>query len=229
MKINEMQTIENSPSYNFSSMKSDLLRELFEINQKIAKNEFDLWFNHPYEIEKDTQCFLKELIVENKDLIKRYSEEDLKASFIIPLLNKIKFRNIEKEWRDFYHAELCYKTDEFILKGYCDFYVSTGIFRPKSPYFFIQEFKQDKNTSHPETQLLAELICAVELNKIRLIKGAYIVGEIWNFVILERIEKHKYQYFVSPNFDSMRVDDLNKIYKNLRFVKKEIINIMDNL
>ena len=213
-------------SYNFSRIKRSALQKLVKINQKIIHSEFDHWFNSQYELNKEITIFLEELIVNNKDLIKRYSEEDLKASFIIPLLNKIKFRDIEKEWRDFYHAELSYKTKDFILKGYCDFYVSTGIFRPKKPYFFIQEFKQDKNTSHPETQLLAELICAVELNNMNFIKGAYIVGEIWNFVILERLEKHHYQYVVSQNFDSMRLDDLGEIFKNLLFVKDEIINIM---
>jgi len=222
-----MKNTKKIPSYNFSRMKSSFLRELVEINQRIPNDEFKHWFDYSYEIENNTNSFLKELIINNKDLIKRYSEEDLKASFIIPLLNKVKFRNIKREWRDFYHAEICYKADNFILNGYCDFYVSTGIFRPKKPYFFIQEFKQDKNTSHPETQLLAELICAVELNNSTFVKGAYIVGEIWNFIILERLEKHKYHYFVSQNFDSMRLDDLIKIYKHLEFIKQEIINIID--
>ncbi len=56
------------------------------------------------------------------------------------------------------------------------------------------------------------------------IKGAYIIGAIWNFVILEKLAEDKYQYFVSQNFDSTKIDDLKGIYKNLMFVKNEIIS-----
>jgi hypothetical protein len=45
-------------------------------------------------------------------------------------------------------------------------------------------------------------------------------------VILERIEKHKYQYYVSTNFDSTKIEDLKDIYKNLQCVKNEILNIV---
>jgi hypothetical protein len=57
-------------------------------------------------------------------------------------------------------------------------------------------------------------------------KGAYIIGAIWNFVILEKLGKNKYQYFVSQNFDSTKIEDLKDIYKNLLFIKNEIIEIV---
>jgi hypothetical protein len=61
-------------------------------------------------------------------------------------------------------------------------------------------------------------------------KGAYIVGAIWNFVILEKLDKNKYQYFVSDNFDSTKIEDLTAIYKNLLFVKDEIMqNHVDHM
>jgi len=37
-------------------------------------------------------------------------------------------------------------------------------------------------------------------------KGACIVGAIWDFVILEKIGKDKYQYNVSQNFDSTKIN-----------------------
>jgi H2-forming N5,N10-methylenetetrahydromethanopterin dehydrogenase-like enzyme len=77
-------------------------------------------------------------------------------------------------------------------------------------------------------ELLAELIAGVELNNWNTIKGAYIVGSIWNFVILERIEKYEYQYYVSQNFDSTKIEDLKDIYTNLLFVKNEIIQMVKN-
>jgi len=39
------------------------------------------------------------------------------------------------------------------------------------------------------------------LNHELEIKEAYIVGSIWNFVILEKLGTDKYQYVVSENFD----------------------------
>jgi len=57
-------------------------------------------------------------------------------------------------------------------------------------------------------------------------KGAYITGAIWRFVILEKIKKHQYKYFVSQNFDSTKIEDLKDIYKNLLFIKNEITEII---
>jgi len=101
--------------------------------------------------------------------------------------------------------------------------IAQGLFKSEKPYFFIQEFKQGKTRKDPEPQLLAELISAVELNDESAMQGAYIVGAIWNFVILEKIEKHQYQYFVSENFDSTKIEDLKAIYRNLLFIQQEIL------
>jgi hypothetical protein len=56
-------------------------------------------------------------------------------------------------------------------------------------------------------------------------KGAYITGGNWHFAILEKLEYHKYQYFISQNVDSTK--DLKSIYKNLLFVKNEILAMVD--
>uniref|UniRef100_UPI001C0C744B hypothetical protein n=1 Tax=Candidatus Marithrix sp. Canyon 246 TaxID=1827136 RepID=UPI001C0C744B len=72
---------------------------------------------------------------------------------------------------------------------------------------------------------IAELITAVELNDFKIIKGAYIVGAIWNFVILKKLAENTYQYFISINFDSSKLTDLTAIYKNLLVVKEEIFKI----
>ena len=68
-------------------------------------------------------------------------EEDLKVNFIVPILNKIKFKSFDKKVRDFYELPMIYKTSQFILNGTCDFVVSEGLVESKKPYFFIQEFK----------------------------------------------------------------------------------------
>jgi hypothetical protein len=60
------------------------------------------------------------------------------------------------------------------------------------------------------------------LNQNKAIKGAFVIGKYWNFVILKKTTNNKYIYFVSEDFDSSKIVDLEAIYKNLIFVKQEI-------
>jgi len=215
------------PTYKYSKIRDTELKKLFEIKQKLNDHVFDEWFLNQIEIENEVEVFLTDLISENKSLIERYNEEDLKVYYIIPLLNKINFLLKDKEIRGFYELPMSYATDKFILNGTVDFVVSEGLFESQKPYFFIQEFKRHEEYGNPRPQLLAELITAVELNDWQFIKGAYITGENWHFVILERLARHKYQYFISQQFDSTRIEDLKAIYKNLLFVKNEILAMVD--
>jgi hypothetical protein len=211
------------PTYQYSSIKFTDLDNILNIERNIEKKDaFDMWFRYKYNFFNHEIEFFEQLINKNGQLITNYSEEDLKANFIIPLINKVDFFLFDKRIRGFYEEKLTYKTDIFILNGTLDFVVSEGLFKSKKPYFFIQEFKKGKENSDPEPQLLAEMISAVELNNISSMRGAYIIGAIWNFVILEKLGENKYQYFVSPNFDSTKIEDLKDIYKNLLYIKSTL-------
>jgi len=224
-EIRELKGISNNglKSYTFSKITTKQLRELVDINQKINNNIFNNWFSFDIKFDNALIDFLSNLINKNKSLIKSYNEEDLKVKFIIPILNRVDFLSYSDEFRDFYELPLYYQNDKFIFNGTTDFVVSKGLFESQKPYFFIQEFKKGQTDGYPEPQLLAELISAIELNNETTMRGAYIVGAIWNFVILEKLGKDKYQYFVSENFDSTKIEDLKGIYRNLMFVKQEII------
>ena len=176
---------------------------------------------------EDIVIYLQQLIEQNSGLIEDYNEEDLKIYLISPLLNKINFLLKDQEIRGFYELPMSYTTDQFILNGTVDFVVSKGLFHSKKPYFFIQEFKKSEEYGNPRPQLLAELITAIELNDWKLIKGAYIIGGNWHFAILEKLDIHKYQYFISKNFDSTKIEDLKLIYQNLLFVKNEILTMVE--
>jgi hypothetical protein len=215
------------PTYQYSKIRDTELKKLFEIKQKLDDHLFDEWFNFPIEIDSSVEVFLTDLIKKNKFLVECYYEEDLKVYYIIPLLNKINFLLKDKEIRGFYELPSSSTTEKFILTGTVDFVVSEGLVESTKPYFFIQEFKRHEEYGNPRPQLLAELISAVELNDWKFIKGAYITGGNWYFVILEKLELHKYQYFISQNFDSTKIEDLKLIYKNLLFVKNEILAMVD--
>jgi hypothetical protein len=223
LKYSQVEKPKGLPSYQYSKISFNQLENLVDIRQKITKYQFDQWFNANINIESTVISFLENLIEREKHYIKIYNEEDLKVNFIIPVLNKVNFK-ISDNIRSFYEERITYTTDSFIFNGTTDFLVSKGFRKPQKPYFFIQEFKKGQSNAFPEPQLLAELIAAVELNDWKSIRGAYIVGAIWNFVILEKLKTGKYQYFVSENFDCTKINDLKNIFKHLTFVKHEIIN-----
>ncbi len=210
------------PTYQYSKIRDRDLQKLFEIEQNLDHSRFDSWFRNPIELDQSIKIFLTELLDDNKLLIERYNEEDLKANFLIPLLNKIRFKSYEKKLRDFYEVPMTYTTSTFEFNGNVDFMVAEGLVENKKPYFFIQEFKRSEEYGNPRPQLLAELISALELNDWTTIKGAYIIGGSWHFVILEKLADEHYQYFISPNFDSTKLDDLISIYQHLLAVKHEI-------
>ncbi len=214
------------PTYQYSKIREIELKKLFEIEKKLSPMIFNSWFNNDICLTEDIVRYLHKLIEQNSGLIEDYNEEDLKVYYIIPLLNKIDFLLRDKEIRGFYELPMSYTTDKFILNGTVDFVVSEGLVESKKPYFFIQEFKRSEDYGNPRPQLLAELISAVELNDWRFIKGAYITGGNWHFAILEKLELHKYQYFISQNFDSTKIEDLKSIYKNLLFIKNEILTMI---
>ncbi|MDM8560795.1 hypothetical protein [Candidatus Parabeggiatoa sp. HSG14] len=210
------------PIYTFSQIEHKDLRKLFDIERVFDNKIFNAWFNSDIILKDEEVLFLKALLSQEIDLIRIYNEEDLKVHFISPILNRINFKSIKNKTRDFYEETLIYETDNFILKGITDFVVAKGLEYPEKPYFFIQEFKKGLQYSNPEPQLLAELISAIELNNFKQMKGAFIVGENWNFVILDKLAQDKYQYFISRTFNATNINDLEGIYKNLLFVKQEL-------
>jgi hypothetical protein len=66
---------------------------------------------------------------------------------------------------------------------------------------------------------LAELLVATEKNKTNIMRGCYIIGRSWFFVILEKIIENQFEYVVSKSFDSLDLEDLKQIYVVLQAVK----------
>lgn len=213
------------PTYQYSKIRERELKALFDIEKTLDEQKFAAWFAAPVEVEDAVRLFLEELLDQNKLLIESYSEEDLKVHMIVPILNKVRFTSFEKHIRDFYELPMTYATPRFVLNGTVDFAVSEGLVESKKPYFFIQEFKRSEDYGNPRPQLLAEMISALELNTWSSMKGAYIIGGNWHFVIVEKRAPEKYHYVISQNFDSTKIDDLIHIYKHLVAVKMEILSL----
>ena len=210
----------------FSSVDTKYLNDLQIVEENLSDKIFENWFNNNILIDKDIELFLENLLNQYGKILSSYNEDTLKVVFIGAILAKVNFLNKELRIGNFYHSPLSFKNEKVNFNGFCDFYVAKGLKSPDNPYFFIQEYKPSQNGGDPEPQLVAELISAVEINKWKEIKGCFIVGAIWNFVILEKLGKDKYQYFVSKNFDSTDLENLKNIFKNLLFVKNEIFDFV---
>ena len=222
-----LKGIEEEKSKAFSSVDIKYLHKVVTIEKNILdKNRFNIWFSNNCKITKKTETFLKKLLEQYGDFISKYNEDTLKVVFIGAILAKVNFLNRELKIGNFYHSPLSFKNTKINFNGFCDFYVAKGLEYPDNPYFFIQEYKPSQNGGDPEPQLVAELISAVEINQWKEIKGCFIVGAIWNFVVLEKLGKDRYQYFVSKNFDSTKIEDLKDIFRNLLFVKNEIFEMV---
>ena len=204
-------------SYNFSNIKFSDLENLVKIRPQYNAGQFDDWFNHQYEISEIENSFFEKLIEKHILLLNSYFEDTLKAKFIIPILNLVDFN--AEYLHDWYHASLSGEINGVEIKGFTDYMVASGTRDPRKPYFFIQEFKPSIPDKDPEIQLLAEMLVTIEKNQTNTMRGGYIVGQNWRFVILEKIGENQFEYFLSRQFDALDLADLKKIYVILQAVK----------
>ncbi len=212
-----MENTEIIKSYNFSSIKYTEIERLVKIKGKVNDAKFDDWFDFFVDITENDTLFFDTLINKNRLLLPSYSEEKLKMKFISSILNKVDFATDTVQ--DFYDGTLSGMLNGVELKGFADFMVASGTQEPNKPYFFIQEFKPSIPDRNPEVQLLAEMLVTVEKNQTNIMRGGYIIGQYWKFVVLEKIQENVFEYFVSASFDALDLADLKKIYVILQAVK----------
>ncbi len=204
-------------SYNFSNIKFPDLESIVQIKPMYNPLVFDEWFSFAYKLSRKESTFLKELIERHIKLLNFYLEEDLKMKFLSPILNQVNF--LTDDFHDWYDGALAGMVNGIEIKGFTDYMVATGISQAKKPYFFIQEFKPSIPDRNPEVQLLAEMLVTIEKNQTNIMRGGYIIGRNWSFVILKKVKENQFEYFVSSPFDALDLADLKKIYIILQAVK----------
>ena len=208
---------------SFSNIRFKDIKDLVPVTQHAEESIFEEWFGFKYEFSEEETVFLQNLIKRNRLKVNSYTEEELKAKFLIPIMNKVDF--VKDGISDWYERSLKGQINGVEVGGVTDYMVAKGIKEPEVPYFFIQEFKPSKPSTFPEDQLLAELIVSIQLNGTKYLKGAYIVGQFWTFVILELTVKGAYKFHIAPSLDSLKIADLKQIYKNLQAAKGEIMKM----
>jgi hypothetical protein len=212
-----METIPETKSYNFSTIRFSDLEKIISIKPKRNFSKFEEWFSYDYALSESESIFLENLIDKHFILLPSYFEDTLKIKFIGPILNKVDFT--AEYLHDWYHASLSGILNGIEIKGFANYMVATGTREPNKPYFFMQEFKPSIPDKDPEVQLLAEMLVTIEKNKTTIMRGGYIIGQLWKFVIVEKIAENNFEYFVSKSFDSLDLADLKEIYVILQAVK----------
>ena len=151
-----------------------------------------------------------------------WNEEELKMNFISLVFFVAKV-NENDRINTYFERKLSGQVNDISIALVVDCMLAapTNSGLPKSPYFFLQEFKRSLGDSHdPEGQMLAAMILTQSLiNDQKPLYGCWIQGAIWRFTTL--IEN---EYCVSKTFDATDADDLLKIVFILRELKMLILN-----
>jgi hypothetical protein len=150
-----------------------------------------------------------------------WNEEELKMNFISFVFFVAKI-DVPKQISTFYERKFSGIVNDISISLIVDCMLAspTNSGRPKSPYFFLQEFKQSLGDGHdPEGQMLAAMILAQEKNQDQNpVYGCWIQGRFWYFTTL--IGKN---YCVSNPFNATNSQDLLKITLILRKLKENIL------
>ena len=217
-----MENNKDDKKINYSGINLKKIESIVNITKKINHTKFEKWFSFEYKISVNENEFLEKLIRKNELYLPSYNEEKLFASFISRILNEVDFSF--SDVKDWYSSWLQGELNGFKFSGKPYFMVAKGNEFPKEPYFFIQEFKPSERPTKVKDQLLAEMLVAMEINKTNIFHGAFIIGQNWFFVVVEKLKSGNYEYFVSRQFDSLNIENLRQIYINLQAAKKLFCN-----
>lgn len=147
------------------------------------------------------------------------NEDELKMLFIAPFLSNFDFHN-PPHYRIFTQRLFSLQTPTVEASGKIEWLIALGKQTPKKPFFFLQEYKSEKNSGNdPLGQLLIAMVDVQSLNQnsTKPLYGCYIIGRLWFFVVLE--DK---QYSVSRAYDATQTDDLTAMVEILHQVKINI-------
>lgn len=176
----------------------------------------DKWENQEIEID-DFET--KNLLNLQKSLIRggrAWNEVELENKFISPV---IMTANIDDEQIGYFlERSLSGIVGDYELSGIVDGMIATGFREPDIPLFCLHEYKRSvDNQGSPDAQALAAMLVAREKNNNQKpIYGVFVVGLVWNFIILTGNE-----YFISKTYHADD-EEIFAIFKMLKALKQMI-------
>lgn len=200
----------------FKNWNLDQLDKAFGLKQVWKSDLMTAWQNFSVEIDEFEEKTLLNLQIPLIKGGRAWNEVELENKFISPLIMTAKIDNDEMAY--FLERPLSGIVGEYELSGIVDGMIASGFRNPQIPYFCLHEYKRSvENQGTPDAQALAAMLVAQELNQHdKPIYGLYVVGLIWNFIVLNGNE-----YCISKDYTS---DDENVflIFKMLKALKQII-------
>ncbi len=148
-----------------------------------------------------------------------WNEDELKFFFISPLVRMAKYEN--ERYKAFTQRPLSaiFEQEGYEATGRVEVLLAKGRLNPKQPYFFIHEYKPEKNRDNdPLGQVLIAMVVARQYNEQKFpVYGCYVNGRNWFFIVL-----NDNTYSVSRAYDATDIIDLTQILACLIDIKRII-------
>jgi len=200
----------------FKDWDLDGLDETFGLKQVWESDLLAQWENCEVEIteaEKNSLLYFQKALIRGG---RAWNEVELENKFISPLI--LTARIDDEQIGYFLERRLSGLVGDYELSGIVDGVIATGIRNPHIPYFCLHEYKRSvENQGTPDAQVLAAMLVAQELNNCdKPIYGLYVVGLIWNFIVLKDNE-----YCISNDYTSDN-ENVFLIFKMIKALKQII-------
>jgi hypothetical protein len=206
---------------SFEKWKSEEVEEEFGVVRKFDNPPFLTDFLRvTIEQTEEEKVILERLQTRLLRMADAWNEFDMSINFIGQVLNLIDYQ--EEKYRTFFNHTLKANMNNKDISGRVDAMLAKGRQIPKTPIFFLQEYKQESNPNgDPMGQLLIEMLVAQHLNNEPEgeIYGCYIVGRNWFFVVLNGKEYAVSDAYVATQADLFEIVAILKKVKVL-FEKK---------
>jgi hypothetical protein len=221
-KIHMPETPKKSKRSKQKQYKEGEIALLFNLNRAYSpiNNTLKSWLNTTTELDEVDNKIFHRILINAKENIHAWNEEDLKMNFIAHILSLSYFEST-KTIRTFFEKTIEAEVEGIYLKIKTDFMIAKGLLDIMvNPYFHFQEYKRETDPNgDPLGQLLEAFLIAQEINKNgKPMYGAYIVGRYWHFVVMEGKD-----YSVSRAYDSTEHTEL----LNIIAILKHFIIIMN--
>jgi hypothetical protein len=198
---------------NFKEWNLDKIEEAFGLKQVWQSDILDELINHTHQLDEMEKNFVTKLQRHFSFGGDDWNEVELENKFISPMI--VLSEIADEKCSYFLERELSTTIDDYELLGKVDGMIATGFRSPKKPYFCLNEYKRGTDPDgDPKGQALIAMLVAQKLNNNNApIFGCFVIGRIWQFMILQGN-----QYAISRDFSCVddEVFDIFRILKGLR-------------
>jgi hypothetical protein len=200
----------------FKEWDLDKLEAAFNLTECWECPLLEQWENNNEQIDEVEKNLLLKLQKTLRRGGRAWNEVELENKFISPL---IVAANIDDEKIGYFlERPLSGIIGDYELSGIVDGMIATGVRNPHIPYFCFHEYKRSvENQGSPDGQVLAAMLVAREQNQNKLpIYGLFIVGLVWNFIVLKDNDYCISRTYIADN------DDIFTIFRMIKALKQII-------